>query len=161
MFGLHSPDDPARPVIESVIREFPDRDLQLVIDGHIIGANPKNCNLANIFPTARYDIIVMVDSDVRVGTDFLSTVVAPFEDSSIGGVTCLYKATAEDGFPSALAALAINDWFIPSALVDVGLRDMDICYGAAIAVTRQSLAAIGGFETMASAVPASVFPRAA
>ena len=152
VFGLHTPDDPARAVIEGLIAEFPGHDLSLVIDSRMIGANPKNCNLANIYPSARHDVIVMVDSDVRVEPDFLTGVVAPLADRAVGGVTCLYKAAAEPNFPSALGALAINDWFIPSAIVDLGMREIDICYGAAIAVTREALEAIGGFEAMASAV---------
>lgn len=152
VFGLHTPDDAARPVIEQVIAEFPQHDLQLVIDNRMIGANPKNCNLANIYPAAKHDVIVMVDSDVRVEPDFLAGVVAPLADASVGGVTCLYKAAAEPNFPSVLGALAINDWFVPSALVDLGMREIDICYGAAIAVTRTALNVIGGFEAMASAV---------
>lgn len=152
VFGLHTPDDAARPVIERLIGEFPQRDLQLVIDSRMIGANPKNCNLANIYPVAKHDAIVMVDSDVRVEPDFLAGVVAPLADPSVGGVTCLYTAAAEPNFPSVLGTLAINDWFVPSALVDLGMREIDICYGAAIAVTRTALNVIGGFEAMASAV---------
>lgn len=152
VFGLHTPDDSARPVIEKLIAEFPERDLKLVIDGRMIGANPKNCNLANMYPSARHDVVVMVDSDVRVGPDFLTGVVAPLADRSVGGVTCLYTAAAEPNFASRLGALAINDWFVPSALVDLGRRTIDICYGAAIAVTREALERIGGFEAMGSAV---------
>jgi ceramide glucosyltransferase len=152
VFGLHTPDDPARAIIERLIAEFPTRDISLVINGRMIGANPKNCNLANIYPKARHDIIVMVDSDVRVGPTFLAGVVAPLTDPGVGGVTCVYKAAAEPNFASALGALAINDWFIPSALVDLDMREIDICYGAAIAVTRKALEAVGGFEAMASAV---------
>ena len=69
-------DDAARLVIERLIAEFPQHELQLVIDSRMIGANPKNCNLANIYPAARHDVIVMVDSDVRVEPDFLAGVVA-------------------------------------------------------------------------------------
>ena len=152
LFGLHSADDPARSVIERIIAEFPGCDIELVIDGYMIGANPKNCNLANMYPSAKHDVIVMVDSDIKVERDFLATIVEPLEDSAVGGVTCIYKAAAEDGLPSQLGALAINDWFIPSALVDLGMREIDICYGAAIAVTRDSLDSIGGFGAMASAV---------
>lgn len=151
IFGLHDTDDPARPVIERVMREFPELDTRLVIDPRMIGANPKNCNLANMYPAAKHDIIVMVDSDVRVDRDFLATITAPLEDPAVGGVTCVYKAVPAGNLASALGALAINDWFVPSAFVNVAIRELEVCYGAAIAVTRAALEGIGGFAAMASA----------
>lgn len=152
VFGLHRPDDPARSIIERIIASNPGRDMTLVIDGRMIGANPKNCNLANMYPAAKHDIIVMVDSDIKVGSDFLATIVAELDQPDVGGVTCMYKASSTGTLASDLGALAINDWFIPSVLVDVSRREMDICYGAAIAVRRGVLTDIGGFEAMASAV---------
>lgn len=152
VFGLHSPDDAARPVIEAVMAEFPHLDTALVIDGRRIGANPKNVNLANMLPACRHDILVMVDSDVLVEPGFLDAMVEPFAHAEVGGVTCLYSGNPEANLASRLGALYHNDWFIPSVLVDISRRDMDICYGAAIAVTRRALDGIGGFEAMADAV---------
>ena len=152
VFGLHGDTDAAKPVIERLMAEFPHRDLALVIDGRMIGANPKNCNLANMYPAVKHDMIVMVDSDVIVGPGFLATIVKPLLEKGVGGVTCIYKGAPEPNMASQLGALYINDWFIPSVLVDVARRDIDICFGAAIAVTRTALARIGGFEAMASAV---------
>ena len=151
IFGLHDAGDPARPVIERVMGEFPELDATLVIDRRMIGANPKNCNLANMYPAAKHDVIVMVDSDVRVGCDFVAVITAPLADPAVGGVTCIYKAAAAGRFASALGAVAINDWFVPSALVNVAIRDLEVCYGAAIAVARPTLERIGGFAAMASA----------
>lgn len=151
IFGLHDAADPARPAIERVMRDFPELDTRLVIDRRMIGANPKNCNLANMYPAAKHDVIVMVDSDVRVDRDFLATVTAPLADPAVGGVTCVYKAAPAGNLASALGALAINDWFVPSAFVNVAIRELEVCYGAAIVVTRAALEKIGGFAAMASA----------
>jgi len=152
VFGLHSPDDAARPVIEAVMAEFPHLDTELVIDGRRGGTNPKNVNLANMIPVCRHDILVMVDSDVLVEPGFLDAMVQPFAQAGVGGVTSLYSGNPEANLASRLGALYHNDWFIPSVLVDISRRDMDICYGAAIAVRRRALDSIGGFEAMADAV---------
>jgi ceramide glucosyltransferase len=152
VFGLHSPDDDARPVIEAVMAEFPHLDTALVIDGHRAGANPKNANLANMLPACRHDVLVMVDSDVLVEPGFLDSIVAPFADPAVGGATCLYSGSPQANLASRLGALYHDDWFIPSVLVDISRREMDICYGAAIAVTRRALEAVGGFQAMADAV---------
>lgn len=152
VFGLHSADDAGRAVIERLIAEFPTLDTALVIDGRRAGTNPKMCNLANMIRAVKHDVILMLDSDVEVDPNFLSVVVEPLRDPAVGGVTCAYHALPQPGLSSALGAMHINDWFLPSAFVDLSRREMDICYGAAIGVTRQSLAAIGGLEALASAV---------
>ena len=152
IFGLHTPDDEARPVIERVMARFPSLDSTLVIDTSRLGANPKNVNLTNMLPAAKHDVLVMVDSDVLVQPGFLAAMVQPLEDPQVGGVTCLYSGSPAPGLASHLGALYHNDWFIPSVLVDLTRREMDILYGAAIAISRHALEAIGGFAPMANAV---------
>ena len=152
VFGLHSADDPGAAVIARLRAEFPDVDTTVVIDSTRIGSNPKVCNLANMYRGVKHNVIAVVDSDVKVDNRFVDVVVEPFQDPRVGGVTCLYKAEAVGGPASQLGALYINDWFLPSALVDVSLREMDFVYGAATVVTRESLAATGGFEARAYAV---------
>jgi ceramide glucosyltransferase len=152
VFGLHTPDDTARPVIERVIAAFPNLDATLVINGRRVGTNPKNVNLCNMLPACRHDVLVMVDSDILVKRDFLAGIVQPLAEPGVGGVTCIYTGEPSPGLPARLGALYINDWFVPSVLVDVARQEMAICYGAAIAVTRSALETIGGFESMANAV---------
>jgi len=152
VFGLHSADDPARAVIDRVRAAFPALDTQVVIDQRRIGSNPKNANLANMMPAAKYDILVMIDSDVLLEPDFMWRFVQPLADPGVGGVTSLYSGAPTGGLVSRLGAIFHNDWFIPSVMVDLARREMDICYGAAIAVTRDALAKIGGIEAMADAV---------
>jgi ceramide glucosyltransferase len=153
VFGLHDAADPARAVIERLIADRPDLDARLVIDSRRLGANPKNCNLANMMAAARHDVLVIVDSDVLVRPTFVATIVAPLDNPGVGGVTCLYKGAPERGLASRLGALYMNDWFIPSVLVDIGGRPgPGITYGAAAAITRDALERIGGFAAMADAV---------
>ena len=149
IFGVREADDPAIPVIRRLIAEFPGRDLSLVVDGRIVGANLKASNLANMLPGARHDLLLVADSDMRVDPGYLSAVAAPFADPKVGAVTCLYSGTPRGGLASALGALYITDWFLPAALVAAALQEPDFCFGATMAVRRQALAAIGGFEGLA------------
>jgi len=151
VFGLHTPDDAARPVIERIMAEFPHLDTSLVIDGRMVGANPKMCNLANMYRNVKHDILVMVDADVRVERDFLAASVAPFAESGVGGTTCLYVAVPETNFASRLGGLLVNDWFVPSGLVSALIRPLEVCYGAAITVRRDALERAGGLVGLSSA----------
>jgi ceramide glucosyltransferase len=149
IFGAHTSSDPAIAVVNKLIAEFPDLDLRLVVDGALAGPNRKASNLANIAKSAKYDIILLSDSDVRVDPNCVASMAAPFDDPSIGAVASIYKGWPVDNAPSRFGALYLNDWFVPSVLVDVDLRGIDFVFGAMSAVRREALDAIGGFEMLA------------
>ena len=130
--------------------EFPARDLILTIDAHIQGENLKVSNLVNMARFAKHDVIIVSDSDTRVGRDCLAWVVAPLADARTGAVTCLYKAAPTPGLASRLGALFIDDWFLSSAVVDARMREVTYCFGPVSAVRRDALDAIGGFPRLAS-----------
>jgi ceramide glucosyltransferase len=149
IFGAHSEDDPAVAVVRRLIADFTHRDLRLVIDGALAGPNRKAANLANIVRSARHDIMVLSDSDVRVDRDCLASMAAPFSRPSVGAVAAIYKGWAVGGAAARFGALYINDWFVPSVAVDAQLRGIDFVFGAMSAVRRSSLEAIGGFAYLA------------
>jgi ceramide glucosyltransferase len=149
LFGVSDAADPAITIIERVIADFPNLDLGLVVDDRLIGTNFKVSSLANMLGLAKYDILVIADSDIRVRPDYLGSIVAPFEDPGVGAVTCLYKGCPVGGLASAIAAMFINEWFLPSVLVALTFEKLRYCFGASMAVRREALEAIGGFEALA------------
>ena len=93
---------------------------------------------------------MLADSDILAAPDLLRTLVATLERPAVGASTCLYKAAGEGNFASRLGAAYINDWFVPSGLVDLAVHGLGTAYGVAIAIWRPLLDEIGGFEAMAS-----------
>ena len=150
VFGVHGPADPAIPVIERVRARFPERDIALIVDPTAIGSNQKVCNLANMMRVARHDLIVVSDSDMRVGPDYLGRVIAPFADPAVGASTCVYCGRPRQGWISRLGAMFINEWFLASALIPAVFGKLTFCFGATMAVRRDALAAIGSFESLAN-----------
>ena len=150
LFGVRDRDDPAIPVVERVIRDFPGRDLGLVVDERVIGTNLKVSNLANMYPRAKHDILVVADSDIRVDRTYLKAVTAPFADPKVGAVTCLYKGSPIGGLPSVLGSMFISDWFFPSVLTALTFNPVRFCFGPTMAVRREALEEIGGFSAFAS-----------
>lgn len=147
VFGVREANDPAAAVVRRVLARFPRLDAELVVDPHVAGRNLKVSNLCNMLPRARHDILVIADSDMRVGPDYLRRVAAEFADPAVGAVTCLYSGTpAEPTLASSLGALHINDWFAPAVLVALLLQAPDFCFGSTMAVRRQVLTDIGGME---------------
>ena len=70
------------------------------------GSNRKVSNLINMGPVARHPLIIMSDSDVEVGPDYLRTLAAGLAEPGAGVVTCLYRGAANGGFWSRLSAMA-------------------------------------------------------
>jgi ceramide glucosyltransferase len=146
VFGVRDASDPALQVAERLRAEFPEADVALVADRRQHGANPKLSNLINMMAAARNEVLVLSDSDMRVPPDYLKRVVGPLGDPRIGAVTCAYTAhPATPGLAARLAALQINDGFLPSVLVAASSGEVDFCMGATIALRRDALHALGGF----------------
>ena len=151
IFGVRDAQDPAIEVARSVIQRYPNRDISLVVNERVSAANLKMANVLNMMPSAKHDIIVLADSDVRVMPTYLRAVTAPFTDALVGAVTCLYRGTPSQGsIASELGAMFVAEQFAPSVLVATALSPMDFCLGATMAVTKRALDAIGGFEAIGS-----------
>ena len=149
IFGVLDPDDPAIAVINRLIKEFPQRRAVLMVDKTVTGNNSKVSNLANMYRVVEHDLLVIADSDMRVGRDYLRAVAAPFADPQVGAATCLYMGVPIDGLASRLGAMFINDCFAPSVLVALALEELRYCFGATMAVRRTALEKMGGFAVLA------------
>jgi ceramide glucosyltransferase len=150
VFGVSDGNDPAIDVVTRLQREFPQIDLRLAVDRRQHGSSRKVSNLINMMPLASHDYLVMSDSDVRVGRDYLSRVVTPLLDPAVGIVTCPYRGNPREGLWSTLGSLFINDWFIPSVRVAAMSGSRAFAFGVTIAIRRQALARIGGFAAIAN-----------
>ena len=148
VFAVASASDPAIPVIERLIAEFPAVDLELVVDGRIYGPNYKVCNLINAFPKAKYDIIIVCDSDIRVGERYLQEVCALFSDQEVGLVTSLYRSSWVSGTACAIEALGFTTEMVPNVMVALRLEGLSFALGASMAVRREALERIGGFAAL-------------
>ena len=149
VFGVRDPDDPAVTVVRRLQREFPGLDLQIAINPAQHGSSGKVSNLINMMPFARYDYLVVADSDVRVAPDYLAQVVPALLDTAVGIVTCPYRGCPRRGPWSVLGSAFINDWFMPSVYVAALLGSRAFAFGATIAMRREVLASIGGFTPIA------------
>jgi ceramide glucosyltransferase len=151
--GVQRADDPAIGVVERLRGDRPDCAVSLVIDSTPHGRNRKVANLINMLPAARYGPLVMMDSDMRAPSDFMSRALDVLAEPGAGLVTALYRGRPADaGFWSGLAAQYINHGFLPQALLGERLKPGVGCYGAGIAMERGTLEAIGGFPAVSDSL---------
>ncbi|MDX1518842.1 MAG: bacteriohopanetetrol glucosamine biosynthesis glycosyltransferase HpnI [Gammaproteobacteria bacterium] len=144
IFGVQKQDDPALDVIHHLIKELPDVDMRVIVNPRLHGSNHKVSNLINMYPHAMHDYVLIADSDMRVPPDYLANVMAPFASPEVGAVTCLYSGEAKNGIASALNAMFINSWFLPSVLISEMIEKTRFCLGATMAVRRDVLEKVGG-----------------
>jgi ceramide glucosyltransferase len=148
VFGVESPNDAAIAVVERLRAAYPGKAIALVIDEHVMGSNPKIANLINMQTSIAHDVVVMADSDIRVQRDYLSHLVGALERFG-GAVTCPYYGISTGSLWSRLAQLTVDSHFLPGVVVGARLKLAQPCLGSTIALRRQSLTAIGGFEPLA------------
>lgn len=146
VLGVADSNDPAIELVRRLQAAHPERRIVLAV-GESAGANAKVANLINMLPSARHDVFVLSDADIRVRPDYLKTLVKPLRDPKVGLSTCLYRGIGDFGLPSVVESLLINTDFIPMAMIGdwIGIK---MAYGASIAFTRTSLERIGGFESI-------------
>ena len=149
IFGVSDAHDPAIEFVERLQAEFPRVPIRLVLCEKVIGANIKVSNLAQMLKEARYQHIVVNDSDIRVDTNYLCSVAAPLSDPKVGLVTCLYRGVASASLGSRLESLFISTDFSAGVLVARLLEgEIHFGLGSTLAFRRSDLAATGGFEAL-------------
>lgn len=154
LFGVASLDDPAAAAVLELQREFPQRAIRLIECPERLGTNGKVSTLTQLAPHARYDYLLVNDSDITVGPQYLSRVMVHFgapgrKQKAVGLVTALYRGRAHGTLPSQLEALGIAVEFQPSVLLSRLLEGgMRYGLGSTLAVRRDALGAIGGFQAL-------------
>lgn len=163
LFGVASADDPVCPVVERLLREFPQRDAQLVVCPAAIGPNAKVSKLAQLEPLAKHERVVVSDADVRAPLDLLTNLLPlldqPAPDAApanpdpsqrpAGLVNCFYLLANPATPALRWEAVAINADFWSQVLQGASFRELDFALGAVMAVRRANVAEIGGFKALA------------
>lgn len=150
IFGVSDPADEIIPAVQRLMTEFPQLPIRLVHCPERLGTNLKISNLIQMLPHARYDYLVINDSDIEVPGDYLKRVIAPLKSSSVGMATCLYRGVAGHSIGSKLESMGIASDFIPGVLCAQRLeRGLSFGFGSTLAFSRQSLHRIGGLHPLA------------
>ncbi|MGE5645542.1 MAG: bacteriohopanetetrol glucosamine biosynthesis glycosyltransferase HpnI [Acidobacteriota bacterium] len=147
IFGVGRADDPAIRDIERLQAEYPAVPIRLVRSA-ANAPNHKAGVLADLAAAARYPVLLVNDSDIRVPRDYLARVAAPLEDPAVGMVTCLYRARAR-GWAGRFEAVGIATDFAPSVLVAPLVGVSEFALGSTMVFRAADLARIGGFAAIA------------
>ena len=146
LFAVRHEWDPAAGLVRQLMAEYPTIRAKLILTGEPPYPHAKVFSLQCMLDQSRYDLIVMSDSDVRVGRDFCECLAAEFSDERLGLVTCPYRAVPGKTIWSRLEALGMNTDFHAGLFTAVMMEGTKFAVGPTIVARKHVLNSLGGLE---------------
>jgi ceramide glucosyltransferase len=149
IFGARNGEDRSLEVIARLRARYPNVRTRVVISGDPSWPNAKVFSLAKMMGSSDHSYFIISDSDVLVGPDFLRNVIPPLLQPQVGLVTCLYEGIPAQDLWSQLEALGMSVEMPAGVMVADMMEGMKFALGAAMAVRRDAIDAIGGMREAA------------
>jgi ceramide glucosyltransferase len=148
VLGVRSTRDAAWPIAEAAARACPSR-LRVVVQRGEAGLNPKVNQLVTLAAAARHEILVVSDSNVRVGAGYLAEIAAALEDAAVGLVTHPVVGVGEARLGSLCDNLHLASSVAPGMVGAKRVVGKDLVVGKSMALRRADLDRLGGFAAVA------------
>ncbi len=150
VLSVADPRDPALDVIARVRQAHPTAPFRLVIGGdpHFEEGNRKVARLIAAARVAKGDILFISDSNVRIEPDDLARTLEAFDDPQSGCVSNLFTAAGATTFGARIETLHLLGFVVPGCAI-AAAAEIPCVVGKSMAITREALGAIGGFERFA------------
>ena len=132
-----------------VAARYPQVKARILACGEPPWPNARTFSLEIMRREARYPILVAADSDVRVGPDYLASIVQPMRDEQVGMVTCVYRGVTRHGLWAQLEAMGMSIEMTSGVLVAAMLEGMQFALGPTMVMRTRSVEKIGGFAQVA------------
>lgn len=147
VMGTNAPDDGAAPVARAMVAAHD--NIAFYPGPRAPAANGKVGSLIAMMPLAEHDVLVLSDSDMVVEPDYLSRINNALGQPGVGAVSCLYVGRGDEGLWSRIGAVMISAQTLPNMVVSLITGMAQPCMGSTIALRRETLNAMGGFEALA------------
>ncbi len=149
VYSVQDPHDPVIPLLKEIEEEFGREKVSIAIEDLQAGPNGKINNLLGGLSHARYDTLIISDSDACLEPNYLKAIIPPLADPDVGCACTLYKATSADRWFEKMELLTLNADFTPSVIFAHVTGASNFCLGSSLAFRRSILEDIGGLETLA------------
>jgi ceramide glucosyltransferase len=151
LFCARQVDDAGLETARRVARRYPQIPVQfLATGGNPDYINAKVASMEKMEAVAAHEILVISDSDVRVGRDYLRSVAYAFADERVGAMCCPYRGVAaEGGLWARLEAVGMSVEMTSGVLVARVMEGMRFVLGPTMAFRRGVIRRIGGFGVTA------------
>jgi ceramide glucosyltransferase len=146
LFGADTEDDAALNVVREVSARYPQVQSRILVHGVPPWPNPQTYSLHSLAREAKSEVIVASDSDVEVSANYLREVVTPLLRPGVAMTTCLYRGKNVGDFWSNQSAMCMSVEEPAGVLVANLLEGMKFGLGPTIAIRREALEQVGGYE---------------
>jgi ceramide glucosyltransferase len=148
ILGVADSRDPALTIVARLRRAYPQVELRVVIHGEEDPlANPKVISLSHMARAAKYEHLLISDSNVRAAPDYLSAIAAEMADSKVGLVSNLIVGKGAVSLGAHCENLHLNTLVLATvSLAD--LADKPCVVGKSMLMRRSQLDELGGFDAL-------------
>ncbi len=148
IFSLRDQNDPAYKVARKIKDKYPDKDITIIVERCNAGLNPKVNNLIPAYKIARFEHILISDSNVIVDKNYLREIVSTMRDPEVGLVSNMIKGTGGRTFGSIFENLHLNSFVLGGVCLLDKLLKMPCVVGKSMLMKKQDFEAIGGFKAV-------------
>ncbi|HXT24254.1 MAG TPA: bacteriohopanetetrol glucosamine biosynthesis glycosyltransferase HpnI [Candidatus Eisenbacteria bacterium] len=148
LFAADEADDAALDLVREVSARYPQIPCRILVTGKPPWPNPPAYCFYRMAEMAAHEILVTSDSDVEVARNYLREVVAPMLNGKVGMVTCVYRGKNTAGFWAGLTAIGMSVEMTAGVLVANLLEGIKFGLGPTIAVKKEAVNKIGGYEVL-------------
>jgi ceramide glucosyltransferase len=147
IFSVADAGDPALAVVARVRLAHPGAPFRIVIGGdpRLETTNRKVARLVAASRVARGDVFLISDSNVRVEPDDLLQTLEALADPGVGCVSNLFIGDGAESLGARLESLHLLSFVVPGNVL-AAFGGVPCVVGKSMALTREALQAIGGFE---------------
>ena len=139
---------PAIEIHRKIAGQFPEIESRFLTGNPRFTLNPKVSNLGPAIVDARFDLILIKDSNIRLPADQLARLVQNLTPE-VGLVCSIPIAISPRGFPAEIECIAMNAYGPPPLLASSIVR-LGNCLGKVMLFRRQDFYRAGGVAAIAS-----------
>jgi ceramide glucosyltransferase len=148
IFSLQNYNDPAFKVVRKIKDKYPEKDITILVEKCAHGLNPKVNNLMPAYRHAKYEYVLISDSNVSVMKSYLKEIIQHMIDPTTGLVSNLIMGTGGRSIGSILENLHMNSFIVGSVcFLDKFLR-MPCVIGKSMLMRKSDLESVGGLESV-------------
>src|SRR5260370_26004651 len=145
LFGVADLRAPAFAVARRFCARNPRIDARIIVTDPGAATNPKVAQLVALERVATGELFVISDSNIRVGSRYLWSLVSELSDPRVGIVTSLFAGTGERTLGAALENLQICASTAPGIAAVDAVCTRPLTVGKSMALRKRDLVRLGGF----------------